>query len=115
MRMDQQDIIDWIKNIGLVVMSLFSIYKLFFEKNVNDLGLDSSKIKLLKEIQDLEEGKVRKLIADYNEIILNEAKLKTLLEEQDALIKKYRRRNKYLEGVLKRHKVSYDYNEDTGI
>lgn len=106
--MENIDTIGLLKDIVLVVTTVFSAYKLFFEKKKNDLGLDSSKINLLKEIQSLEENKVRRIIDDYNELEQKHQQMKTILETQGELIKKYERQIKYYEKKFKEHNISYD-------
>jgi len=102
------DIIEWVKNLGFLATGIFTIYKLFFEKKKNELGLDSSTISLLKEIQEVKDGEVKKLIEDYKEVLSNKEELKKLLEEQNQILTKYRRRNIYLESVLKKKDINFE-------
>jgi hypothetical protein len=103
------EFIEWLKNLSVVSVVVFSIYKLFFHKKQNDLNLDDNKIRFLKELQEFEEGKFRKMMDDYNLLVGNEIKMKLILEEQDFIIKKYKKRNSYLESELKKHNISFRY------
>lgn len=107
-----EPILIYLERAALVATSVFTIYKLFFEKKKNDIILDDSKIKFLKEIQEFEEGKFRKMMEDYKKLEENEVKMKQLLSEQEALISRFIRRNAYLENQLKRHNIAYKpFNE----
>lgn len=102
-----EPILIYLERAALVVTSVFTIYKLFFEKKKNDIILDDSKIKFLKEIQEFEEGKFRKMMDDYKKLEDNELKMKQILADQDIILAKYKRRNAYLESQLKQHNISY--------
>lgn len=91
---------------------LTKIVEKALSKKVDDLSLDDSKIRFLKEIQSFEEDKFRKMMSDYKILEANGIKMKELLAEQEKTIVRYKRRNTYLKNILEKNKIKYDPNDE---
>lgn len=128
-----EQIIIIIERIALLVTTCFTIYKLLFEKKKNDVALDSSKIKLLNDIIEAKESRIRGFLDEYKELTASEIDQKRLIaecqnnnlmlqaivdeqkvtiNEQKNTIRRQNASNRYYIKLLEEHKIPYDTSED---
>lgn len=121
--MDSGSVVHIAERVTLLFTSIFTIYKLFLEKRKQDIAIDETKIALLKELEELESDKMRRLLEDYRMIVANQKELqgiineqKVLIERERALLAKYRKRVIYLERVLREENIPFQpFDYDHGI